>query len=271
MSAKPIALIAIDLDGTLLTSSGELASESALGLKQAASHGVAVVVATTRNPHFAVPICRALGSTAPLICSNGAQVWGSPDGPVWAYRPIPREAAQAIAQFADENGWGLATTVDQTTYYRQRPGQALGRLTANTSVVANNSDAMTAAPLRILVWGDPAIPALRTYCEVTVNEACYTEIYLHADGSIDSLGIFARGADKGTALRLVLDRLKLDADQAVAFGDNLADLPMFAVAGTSVAMANAPDVVKQKASLVAPSNDDNGVAWGLARLNLNLG
>jgi HAD superfamily hydrolase (TIGR01484 family) len=159
-AAKPIALIATDLDGTLLTSAGELASQSAIELKQAVSRGLSVVVATTRNPYFAVPICRSLGSTAPLIASNGAQVWGSPDGPVWAYHAIPRQAARAIAQFADMNDWALAITIDQKTYYRQRPGQALGPLTANTSVVAANVDAVTGAPLRILVWGEEAIHAI---------------------------------------------------------------------------------------------------------------
>jgi Cof subfamily protein (haloacid dehalogenase superfamily) len=267
-NGKPIALIATDLDGTLLTSAGNLAPESARRLKQASQRGLAVVLATTRNPYFAAPICRELDSQAPMICTNGAQVWGSPDGPVWATLAIPRETALAIARQADENGWKMATTIGQTTYYKQRPMQPLGRLTANQTIVESNTAGISADPVRILVWGDEAIARLRAYCQQSLSASCHCETYLNPDGSLDSLGIFANGADKGSALNLVMERLRLSPDQAVAFGDNLADLPLFAAAGASVAMGNAPEVVKRKASLVAPTNDQDGVAWGMSQLGI---
>ncbi len=49
----------------------------------------------------------------------------------------------------------------------------------------------------------------------------------------------------------------------MAIGDNLNDLAMFPYARLSAAMANAPDAVKQQATVVAPSNDDEGVAWAV--------
>ena len=62
----------------------------------------------------------------------------------------------------------------------------------------------------------------------------------------------------------VAHRLQLYTESAQeAIGDNPNDLPMFHHARISVAMANAPDEVKQKATVVAPGNDDEGVAWAL--------
>jgi Cof subfamily protein (haloacid dehalogenase superfamily) len=261
--ARGIRLIVIDLDGTLLTSKRTLAPEGARLLKEAAQDGKHVVLATTRNPDSVHPFCRALEINEPIICTNGAQVWGSPDGPVWAYHSIPREAALEIARLADTHNWELGTTVGGMTYWRQRPGQALGSVAANITVVASNSDAMMDEPVRILTWHPDAVDGVRLLCQSKLASQCYAEIYYRPDGTVHSLGVFALQANKGTALDLVLNRLGLKPHQVMAIGDNLNDLPMFTCARISVAMSNAPDEVKQKATVVAPSNDEEGVAWAL--------
>ena len=261
--AGEIRLVAVDLDGTLLTSKGVLAADGARLLKEAAQGGVHVVLATTRNPDSVRPFCRLLGIDDPMICTNGAQVWGSPDGPVWAYHTIRRETALAIARLADAHGWELSTTVGATTYWRQRPGQALGPAAANITVVASNADAMVDDPVKILTWQPEAIDSVRSLCQSQFASQCYAETYYTADGAVHSLGVFALPANKGTALALVLKRLGLRQQQVMAIGDNFNDRPMFAQARISVAMSNAPDEVKQEATVVAPSNEEEGVAWAL--------
>jgi Cof subfamily protein (haloacid dehalogenase superfamily) len=244
-----------------------MAPEGARLLRQAAQDGVHVVLATTRNPESVQHFCRSLEIDDPIICSNGAQVWGSPDGPVWAYHAIPQEVALAIAQLADRHNWELGTTVGSTTYWRQRSDQALGPIDANTTVVASNSDAIVGDPVRILAWHPEAIIHVQSLCQSEFAHACYTETYYGSDGGMHSLGVFALGADKGTALALVLDRFGVKPEQALAIGDNFNDLAMFTRVGVSVAMYNAPDEVKERAKVVAPSNDDEGVAWVLMCYN----
>ena len=264
-----ISLVAVDLDGTLLTSAGTMAAEGGRLLRQAAKDGVRVVLATTRNPERVQPVCRSLEISDPLICTNGAQVWGSPDGPVWACHTIPREVALAIARLADAHGWELSTTVGSMTYWRQRPGQALGPLVPHVTVVATNSDAISGDPVRILASQPEAIEEIRPFCQQFAGQ-CYTETYYGPHGQVHSLGVFALQANKGTALALVLDRLGIGRERVMTIGDNPNDLPMFSHARISVAMANAPDEVKQKATVAAPSNDEEGVAWALHLLSRNL-
>ncbi len=79
------------------------------------------------------------------------------------------------------------------------------------------------------------------------------------------MAVFARGANKGAALAVVLERLGIDCGGVMAIGDNLNDVSMFALARVSVAMGNAPRQVKEAALAVAPSNDEEGVAWALKR------
>ncbi len=51
----------------------------------------------------------------------------------------------------------------------------------------------------------------------------------------------------------------------MAIGDNLNDVPMFDYAHFGLAMGNAIDEVKAQANIIAPSNEDEGVAWALER------
>jgi hydroxymethylpyrimidine pyrophosphatase-like HAD family hydrolase len=53
----------------------------------------------------------------------------------------------------------------------------------------------------------------------------------------------------------------VDKNRVTVFGDNLNDLRMFEWAGTSVAVKNALEEVKQKADIVLPhTNDEDAVA-----------
>jgi hypothetical protein len=263
-----ISLVAVDLDGTLLTREHTPAHRGAALLTQVARMGVHVVIATTRMPNYVAGLCRALGIDAPMICANGARVWGAPDGPVWADRVIPRQVALEIARWADARGWEISTTVGSTTYWRQRPGQALGSMASNITVVPANVDGVVGDPLKILVSQPEAIEDMRSLCQSRFLDRCYTDVYYEPDGSAQSLGIFALGADKGTALALVCERLGVAKERVLAIGDNVNDVAMFERAAVSVAMGNAVEQVKQQASVVAPGDDEEGVAWALERFVL---
>ncbi len=263
-----ISLIAVDLDGTLLTSAGQVAPGGGRALTEAARAGVRVVLATTRNPNTVRHICQRLALRDPMICTNGAQVWGSPDGPVWLCDTIPRAAALRIVHLADEYGWELSTTIGDTAYWRQRPGQALGRLRPDVVIVPTNAAAMTGDPVRIIVNEAEAIIAIRTLCQTELFSQCHAETYYEPDGALHSLCIFAPGTSKGRALALVETQLNIPPAEVMVIGDNPNDLTMFPHARLRVAMGNAVESVKRQATAVAPSNDEEGVAWAVRRLVL---
>ena len=56
-----------------------------------------------------------------------------------------------------------------------------------------------------------------------------------------------------------LERLGIDASEAIAFGDGENDLSMFSAVGTSVAMGNAQETVKAAATYVTTAVDDDGI------------
>jgi len=67
--------------------------------------------------------------------------------------------------------------------------------------------------------------------------------------------------DKAHALKELEDIMDAEAKDVTVFGDSLNDMGMFEWAGTSVAVKNALEEVKQKADIILPfTNDEDAVA-----------
>ena len=276
----PIRLVSVDLDGTLLRSDGTPDPEGVRRLQTAARSRVRVVINTTRNVDGVRSMCEAWGFSDPMICTNGAQILASPGGPEWASYTIPMAVARAIARLADRNDWEVSTSVCGQSYFRQRPGQLLGPVEfpqgsgkegtqrrTRLVIVPTNEEALVAEPKRMILHEPEAIAAVQDLA-AQFRQECRTETYFEPDGRLHSLCVFPLRADKGTALRLVAGKLDIPLRQVLAIGDNPNDMPMFAAAGTSVAMGNAPPQVKNAATVVGPVNDDEGVAWAVQRFVL---
>ena len=83
------------------------------------------------------------------------------------------------------------------------------------------------------------------------------------------LGIFGLEANKGNALGLVMQRLGVSQSEVMAIGDDINDLPMFSPARIKIAMGNAQPQLKEQATAIAPSNDEEGVAWALKEFGVS--
>ena len=78
------------------------------------------------------------------------------------------------------------------------------------------------------------------------------------------------GVTKGSMLPLLLDKLGVNRDELIAFGDNYNDMTMIGYAGFGVAMGNAEEDVKKIANYVCESNDEDGVAKTMAKYVLKM-
>ncbi len=73
----------------------------------------------------------------------------------------------------------------------------------------------------------------------------------------------AKGVDKGSALTIAMDKLGIQKEECIAFGDAENDISMLKYAGISVAMGNAQEAVKKIATLVTDDNEHDGIAKAL--------
>lgn len=82
------------------------------------------------------------------------------------------------------------------------------------------------------------------------------------------LDITSKEANKGAVLAFLAQRLHVPPDEIATMGDQPNDVLMFKPSGFSIAMGNASDAVKQQASAVTDSYEDEGFAKGVERFIL---
>ena len=107
-----IRLLALDIDGTLLDSSGHLPGANRDAIARAIDRGVEVALATGRRYDYARPIFEQLPGPLTLILSNGAVV-KQRDGRTLMKRLLPREVARDIILSVPQYRHGAAVTFDR--------------------------------------------------------------------------------------------------------------------------------------------------------------
>lgn len=259
------ALVASDLDGTLVASDGRVSRRNRAALELAESAGALVVLVTGRPPRWMSTVARDTGHRGVAICANGALRYdlstervvghsafppGSAAKVVAALRdavPDLAFAAERSAGFAAEHAYRLEVVDDD----REMSRRIEDLLDGHDTVKLLARPPSTADPDALLIRARAAVGDLATLT--------------HSSGDA-LLEISAAGVTKASALEQLAAEGGIGPAGVIAFGDMPNDLPMLGWAGHSVAMANAHPGVLAIADEVTASNDDDGVAIVLERL-----
>jgi len=86
--ARPIGLVAIDLDGTLLNDSKRISEQTAMALVGLPARGVRVVIASARPPRSVRHIYAALGLNTWTINYNGALIYDPVHDQIIHHQPM---------------------------------------------------------------------------------------------------------------------------------------------------------------------------------------
>jgi Cof subfamily protein (haloacid dehalogenase superfamily) len=274
-----IRLIAIDIDGTLMPSTGpKFSPRNCAALQAAEAAGIEIVIATGRRQAYAMPLIAQVGLSeeSVMISSNGAAVRGF-DGELLDRRFLPIETARRLCVALR----GYQTMV--FTFDREGVGalviENLQRLYARVPrwVEANRPYLVEIRPMeRAFDGGEEPIQGMvcGTVAEMIAAEKQLLggdlagQIAMHrteyAARNLSILDLLPPGCSKGAALDSLARIRGLEQEQIMAIGDNLNDLEMLEYAGRSVVMANASEEILALALRrgweVTASNDDDGVA-----------
>ena len=292
-----IRLLALDIDGTLLDSKGQLPPQNREAIARAIDAGVEVALATGRRYDFARPIFEQLPEPLTLILSNGAVVKRR-DGETLMRRLLPRDVARDVLAMAPQHRRSAAVTFD-----RPREGQIVYEViewdhpqhsrffNTNRPFLAEVSpleEALVEDPVQVMFTGGcvemrelfnelraastrlrsgQAVPDLvaagdRPIARVDEEpghrfSVALTE-YEFRDFSL--VDILRAGCSKGTALADWARAQGLTREEVMAVGDNLNDLEMLEFAGTPVVMGNAIADLRDRGWAFTATNDEAGVA-----------
>jgi len=274
-----IQLIAIDIDGTLVPSTGpRISPRNCAAIRAAEAAGIEIVIATGRRQAYAMPLIAQFGldENSVMISSNGAVVRGF-DGQLLDRRFLPVETARQLSVALRGHGTMVFT------FDREGTGalviESMQQLHARIDrwVEANRPYLVEVQPIeRAFDGGEEPIQGMicGTVAEMIAAEKQLLasdlagQIAMHrteyAARNLSILDLLPPGCSKGAALDSLARIRGLEREQIMAIGDNLNDLEMLEYAGRSVVMANASEemlaLALRRGWEVTASNDNDGVA-----------
>jgi Cof subfamily protein (haloacid dehalogenase superfamily) len=261
------ALIASDVDGTLLDEHERITPRTRAAVRAAVESGVQFVLATGRPPRWIAPVVDALGLTPMAVCANGAVIYDSATDRILSARTLSAEVLAELAEVATRVIPGAGLAVERvgrsahdaaTPQFVSSPGYEHAWLNPDNTEVSVE-DLLSAPAVKLLIRkagarsGDMAA-ALAEHVGLQGDLTFSTN-----NGLIEVVPL---GVSKATGIEEVARPLGIVAADVVAFGDMPNDVPMLLWAGLGVAMGNAhPDAVAAADEVTAPNTDD-----GLARV-----
>ena len=283
-----IRLLALDLDGTLLNSRGEITRRNYDAIQTARKHGVRVALVTGRRFRDARPIALELGLDVPIISHNGALTKHARTLETVAARLLPLAEAHKVLQTGrahaadpmvsdDPAGAGLLV-YDHVS----EDNHALAKYIAwSRRVVGDEAEEavrrvpsleeyLDHAPVHIAFSGTcGSVRRLGESLERALgsNVKVLSTIYPKQDFAL--LDVLHPEASKGAGLQAVAMEYNLTREEVMAVGDNFNDLEMLHYAGTGVCMGNAEPPLRDIQSFhVTATNDQDGVAEAIEQFIL---
>ncbi|WP_255955194.1 Cof-type HAD-IIB family hydrolase [Streptomyces odontomachi] len=265
LTLAPYALIATDLDGTLLRPGDTVSERSRAALARAAGNGARHVVATGRPVPEVRSLLDDLGYRGLAVCGQGAQVYDTVTETMISSLTLDRDLAEtAVGKIEAEVGPVFL---------------AVNQCTADGLTLAEHGYRMphprlpaTRVAERAGLWAAPINKVLVRHATLDDDELVEAARGVVGDlvtvtmAGADTVELQPFGVTKATGLAVAAERLGIGPEGTIAFGDMPNDIPMFGWAAHGVAMANAHPQLKAVADEITLSNDEDGIAVVLERL-----
>jgi hydroxymethylpyrimidine pyrophosphatase-like HAD family hydrolase len=239
-----IKLLAVDLDGTLLTETKEISPATRCWINRTIERGVIVVFATGRGFVNTEPYRRQLGLDIPMALVNGAEIWIRPGELLEPRRFISGDGALRLYRLATENGaWFWGYTEDRLVHLEEW-----------------TEEEFSCGWLKLGIRHDD-LPVMERLRQTVINWGTY-EVSRSAPVNME---VSALGVTKLDAVGKICKHFGIHISEVMAVGDSHNDLKLIKAAGLGVAMANAEPIVKEHADVITSSNDEDGVAEAIRR------
>lgn len=269
-----IKLMAIDLDGTLLTSGNHISSETHRTLQLAHNQGIKIVLASGRPLSGILPFDEQLGLSGEkeyAVVFNGAVVQNL-NGKVLMSQEM---------NFRDFNLMLRLQRLSHVNLHFETT-ECFWTLDRDLSVQMQINAAFTGNIMKVRERKE--IPEDFTFNKVGFTCAAGSDQIDKLWNSIpdwafqsydivrsldNCIELNAVGASKGNAVMDLAERLKIRQDEVMVFGDQGNDLSMFENPEfKKIAMGNAIEQIKERADYVTDDNDHNGIAKALKKFVL---
>lgn len=260
-----------DLDGTLLDNSGKLTAHTISILKDLISKGLLFTVATARTNATVLKMFSGIELNMPFILMNGVLIYDPVTKKNISSCRIDKNVADRIIEIYSEHNMSPMLYFLRDSYleivydriynsYQQEYVSARNNLKEKlfTKTDAGTLSVRDTDELIYMVSLDKPENLSPIYEKIisldVVNCAFYSDNYTNCN----FMECMNKNVSKGAAAAKIKELLGID--KIISFGDNLNDIPLFEIADECYAVSNACDELKNIATGVIGSNDNDGVA-----------
>ncbi len=261
-------LLALDLDGTLLTPQHTITARTYRALEQVVAAGLTLVIATGQTRSVLQAVCADLPLRGPQIMYNGALIADIQTGSVLHEQLVPPDSILDALDMLRDLQLYRAYHTHQHVYADQDTPNARNWYRPPVPPTIEIPDVAS-------IYPQPCLKLAAVGSETTIREKRAAleqrfagQLYV-TQSARDLLELLHPAVSKGHALTILAQMLGIAADEIVACGDNHNDIGMLRFAGLGIAMGNAHDEVKAAADFVTLSNAEDGVAAAIEQLILS--
>lgn len=279
-------LVAIDLDGTLLNSYGEISNKNKETLKKAIQKGTEVVLASGRPIMSVKNLANEIGCDNYIICGNGAITYDLQKEEIIYNRFLEKLKVLQIIKICEENSIFYNVYTKDTIltknlnynilFYNQenatKPENKKTRINIVEDIYEYIKNRKEEDYLKITICDNDKvifgsiIRKLRQIKDTDVLEVAHMSRKMIKDGTENVLmeyfytEITNINVDKWQAIEDLIQKLQIEKEEVIAIGDNINDAEMVKNAGLGVMMQNAAPYIKEMADIIVKDNDNDGVA-----------
>lgn len=266
-----MAVIACDLDGTLLSDCITVSEENLAAIERLAKKGVTLCIATGRTFYEIPKVLLENPYIKYFIYSNGAGIYENLKGIIYS-SPIEAETAKEVFELLNSystfievytNGNPLVDSekFNEAGFAKYRIDESfLPELLRSRKPVENFIEKINNAPREIEMF-DVFFRHMRE------REECLRKIR-HCFGQLETtssmrnnLEIMNSGINKGSALEKLCEIAGFSTAEVIALGDSKNDIAMFNTAGKCFSVSNACDELKERSTAVICSNKENVICY----------
>ena len=256
-------LIALDVDGTLITDDHLITDQTKATIKTVHDKGARIVLCTGRGPVSTLPILQELGLSGTAITHNGAATISSDDRTVLHQYSFYMEEVEQVISYCRKNSIHYDVNTAFDMYVDRMTDEVNQMYIKHLADYSKVDDVMmlTEPMVKVSIFADAAVlDQLAQDWSVIGN----SNLSMIRSGET-FIDVLHPEANKGNALRRLTDLFGMKSQQVLAIGNYYNDIEMIEFAGLGIAMENSPEAVKSKADAVTASNNEDGVSQAIIR------
>ena len=287
-------LVAIDLDGTMLDSFGQVTENTKAVIQKTIEKGTDVIIASGRPIDSIKTIAKEIGSNKYFIAGNGALIYDIQKDEILYEKYMNKQKVLEIIKICEENSIAYNVYTDKTIlatslkynvlYYHKENLKKQEDKRTHINIVENMYEYIQKMKeerfLKITICDDSKtvfqsiIRKLEKVKDIEILDVSHMSRKLIQQGTEEVpieyyyTEISSKDVDKWFAIEFLMDKLNLKKEEIIAIGDNVNDKKMIEQAGLGIAMGQSMPQLREIADYVTDANCEEGVAKALSKFCL---